>query len=44
MKTRMVDFLPVANPGNFITKAIVDKTTDQRHWSIVWYVTMVGDK
>ena len=43
MKTRMVDFLPVANPGNFITKAIVDKTTYQRNWIIVWCVTMLGD-
>ena len=44
MKTRMVDILPVAIPDNFMTKAIVDKTTDQRHWIIVWYVTMLGDK
>ena len=44
MKTRMVDILPVAIPDNFMTKAIVDKTTDQRHWIIVWYVTMLGDE
>ena len=44
MKRRMVDILPVTILDNCITKAIVDKTTNQRHWIIIWYVTMLGDK
>ena len=43
MKIRMVDILPVTIPDNFMTEAIVDKTTNQRHWIIVWYVIMLGD-
>ena len=44
MKRRMVDILPVTIPDNFVTKVIVDKTTDQRHWIIVWYGIMLDDK
>ena len=36
--------LPVTIPDNFITKVIVDKTLNQHHWIIVWYVTLLGDK
>ena len=41
---RIVNFFPVTIPDNFMTKAIVDKTTDQCHCIIVWYLTMLGNK
>ena len=44
MKTRMVNIVPGTIPDDFIRKVIVDKTLNQHHWIIVWYVTLLGDK
>ena len=41
---RLVNILPVTIPDTVMTKKIVDKTTDQLCWIIVWCVTMLGDK